>query len=47
MRDWDVAASWDGRGTFDAVLPLSGPEPVVVLIQEKRYGPVVAAARLR
>ncbi|GAA4216978.1 DUF1223 domain-containing protein [Sagittula marina] len=47
VRDWDVAARWDGTGTFEAEVPVPGDMPVVVLLQSPRHGPIIAAARLR
>lgn len=44
---WDVAGRWNGTGPFELRVPIKGNEPVVVLVQEPRYGPIVAAARLR
>ncbi|MDA7424522.1 DUF1223 domain-containing protein [Thalassococcus lentus] len=47
VEDWDVAAKWNGRGTYEGTVRLGGSGPVVVLVQEPGYGPIVAAARLR
>jgi hypothetical protein len=47
VESWDLAKSWDGTGTFETTLPVQGDSPLVVLVQEARYGPILAAARLR
>ncbi|WGW03252.1 DUF1223 domain-containing protein [Tropicibacter oceani] len=47
VDDWKVAGRWDGQGTYETRVPIEGDQPVVVLVQEPRYGPIVAAARLR
>ena len=44
---WEAVAQWDGTGIFETSLPVSGDEPVVVLVQQTRFGPILAAARLR
>lgn len=46
VRDWDVAARWDGVGVFQSEVPVPAGEPVVVLLQAPKYGPILAAARL-
>ncbi|MBP0481781.1 DUF1223 domain-containing protein [Sagittula salina] len=46
VRDWDVTARWDGTGTFEMEVPSPAGQPVVVLLQAPRYGPILAAARL-
>jgi hypothetical protein len=43
---WNVAGTWDGQGTLELSLGLSGDDPVVVLVQEAGAGPIVAAARI-
>lgn len=47
VRGWDVVGQWDGQGTYEATVPVTGSDPIVVLVQDKRYGSIVAAARLR
>ena len=44
---WQVLGEWDGRSTLDMRVSIAGDDPVVVMIQEAGYGPVVAAARAR
>ena len=45
-HSWNVAGTWDGQGTLELSLGLSGDDPVVVLVQEAGAGPIVAAARI-
>ncbi|WP_425070723.1 DUF1223 domain-containing protein [Sagittula sp. S175] len=47
VREWDVVARWDGTGVFEGEVPVPANEPVVVLLQAPKYGPILAAARLR
>ena len=47
VTGWTILSTWDGRGTFTAQTPISGTEPVVVLVQGAAQGPIFAAARLR
>ena len=47
VHDWKVIGQWDGHSPIRASLPISGDDPIVVLIQGKGYGPILAAARLR
>ncbi|MDJ0823711.1 MAG: DUF1223 domain-containing protein [Paracoccaceae bacterium] len=44
---WDDAGRWNGQGTFETRVPMPNDQPVVVLVQEPPYGPILAAARLR
>ena len=44
---WQVVGQWEGSGPFEIRVPITGDAPVVVLLQEPSYGPIVAAARLR
>ncbi len=44
---WSVVERWNGQGSFATTTPVSGTEPIVVLVQGADYGPVFAAARLR
>jgi hypothetical protein len=43
---WQSVASWDLTGPLELSLPVTGEEPIVVLVQEPRQGAIVAAARL-
>jgi len=47
VTDWQVAGIWDLAGPFEMNVPLTGDEPVVVIIQEAGQGEIIAAARLR
>ncbi|MDU8913627.1 DUF1223 domain-containing protein [Aestuariicoccus sp. MJ-SS9] len=47
VSDWTVLGEWNGAGRYRGAMALKGDEPVVVLVQERRYGPILAAARLR
>lgn len=47
VDDWDIAGQWDGKTVYEAQLRLTDDDPVVVLVQGKSYGRIVAAARLR
>ena len=46
-HDWQVLGDWNGQAPLDMAVPIEGDDPVVVVLQEPHYGPVVAAARLR
>ncbi|PRX29752.1 hypothetical protein SAMN05216257_11013 [Meinhardsimonia xiamenensis] len=47
VTEWMHLARWDGRNAFQLELAVTGPEPVVVVIQSDGPGEVLAAARLR
>lgn len=47
VEDWQVLGAWDGKGPLQISARASGDRPVVVILQEKKSGPIVAAARLR
>ena len=47
VSDWTVLGQWDGNGRYSGSAQLTGAEPVVVLVQARRHGPILAAARLR
>ena len=44
---WDEVGRWDGAAPLLLSVAATGPEPVVVILQETGFGPIVAAARLR
>lgn len=44
---WQVLGLWNGEAALEMTVPVEGSDPVVVMLQEKDYGPIVAAARLR
>jgi len=41
----ETVATWDGRSDFTMNFKPEGDEPIVVLVQEPNYGPILAAAR--
>lgn len=47
VSSWEVHAQWDGTGRYADSVQVSGPEPVVILLQEPRHGAILAASRLR
>jgi hypothetical protein len=44
---WQVLGVWDGQAPLEMEVSVEGEDPIVVLLQEKDYGPIFAAARLR
>ncbi|MAB07389.1 MAG: DUF1223 domain-containing protein [Rhodobacteraceae bacterium] len=44
---WEVLGVWNGKAPLEMRVPISGDDPVVVMLQEDGYGPILAAARLR
>ena len=46
VTSWQVIGAWDGTGRFEVEMPVTGDEPVVVIVQERGPGRVLAAARL-
>lgn len=47
VTGWSKVGSWNGRGAHSLKANVSGSAPVVVLVQGKNHGPILAAARLR
>ncbi|MCH2095096.1 MAG: DUF1223 domain-containing protein [Rhodobacteraceae bacterium] len=47
VREWVPVARWSGKGTFESTFDIEGQHKVVVLIQARNHGPVLAGARLR
>ncbi|MGB1209100.1 MAG: DUF1223 domain-containing protein, partial [Paracoccaceae bacterium] len=47
VTDWTTPATWDGTDRFDAEFDITGPGPVVVLVQTERFGAILAAARIK
>ena len=47
VTEWSDIGDWNGQAPLSESVPISGAAPVVVLVQEKGYGPIFAAARLR
>ena len=46
-HDWKIVKEWDGRAPLSMSAEVSGDAPVVVIVQKNRFGPIMAAARLR
>lgn len=44
---WQVLGQWNGNGPLDMQADVTGDDPVVVILQEDDYGPILAASRLR
>ncbi|PKP74554.1 MAG: DUF1223 domain-containing protein [Alphaproteobacteria bacterium HGW-Alphaproteobacteria-6] len=47
VSDWRKVADWDGTAPISLDLSVEGTEPVVVIVQEKGMGSILAAVRLR
>ena len=47
VREWNNVGQWTGRGTLSLTAPVSADLPVAVILQEKGYGPIVAAIDLQ
>ncbi len=47
VNSWEVIHRWDGARALTIDAPASGSDPVVVIIQHARNGPIVGAAELR
>ncbi len=47
VTSWDVVGQWDGLSALNLTTPVSGNSPVVVIVQDAAFGPILAAARLR
>jgi hypothetical protein len=47
VEDWTVLGRWDGRTPLTMNAPVTGDKPVVVIVQQRNAGPILAAARLR
>lgn len=46
VRDWTEVGTLPEDAPFEAMMTVDAALPVVVLVQEDRFGPIVAAARL-
>ena len=46
-EDWKILQEWDGATQLDLTAQADGDNPIVVMIQEGRHGPILAAAQLR
>ncbi len=47
VTDWQVLTKWNGRGEISASAEVTGDEPIVVLVQAVKRGPILAAEILR
>ena len=47
VTHWDVVGEWSGVEPLDMLVEAPGADPVVVILQAARQGPIVAAAALR
>jgi hypothetical protein len=43
---WRIVATWDGAAPFRARVAATDDAPHVVIVQERDFGPILAAARL-
>lgn len=46
VTDWHPVGEWSGQAPLRMDAPVSGDDPVVVILQEQGPGPIVAAKRL-
>ncbi len=47
VTDWQPMAQWNGRTGLTLKTTITGTDPVVILVQSKDYGPIIAAKVLR
>ena len=47
VNDWAVVGRWDGSEALNLRAAAEGDDPVVVIIQQAGFGPILAAAELR
>ncbi|MCL3882795.1 DUF1223 domain-containing protein [Marivita sp. GX14005] len=47
VTEWHDIGDWNGLDDLSLSVPISGDQPIVVLVQAKNHGPIFAAARLR
>ena len=47
VTEWRDVGDWNGRSALSENVTVNGSAPVVVLVQAKDHGPILAAARLR
>ena len=47
VTDWRVLGQWDGTAPLTVETAAGGDRPIVVIVQRRGHGPVLAAARLR
>lgn len=46
VRSWQVIAEWDGREAFERRIQADGDAPLVIIVQQAGFGPILGAARL-
>ncbi|MEO9682316.1 MAG: DUF1223 domain-containing protein [Tateyamaria sp.] len=46
-EDWKILREWDGAAALSVDMPIEGDHPLVVMIQEGRSGPILAAAEIK
>ncbi len=46
-EDWKILREWDGAAALFVEAPIEGDNPLVVMIQEGRSGPILAAAQVK
>ncbi len=47
VTSWQTLATWDMRAPLEMSVQVEGREPLVVVVQERGQGEIIAAARLR
>ena len=47
VTSWQAIGRWNGSSPLALNAPISGADPVVVIVQRDSYGPILAAAELR
>ena len=47
VTEWSQVAQWDTRSPLSLRVPVTGDQPVVVIVQDGRSGPILGAVRLR
>jgi len=47
VQDWANVGQWTGRGTLSLMASVSSDLPVAVILQEKGYGPIIAAVAVQ
>lgn len=46
VEDWQQVGSWDGQAEAVISVPLTGAQPIAVLVQQNPFGAIIAAARV-
>jgi hypothetical protein len=47
VNSWNVVGQWNGATPLAISTPVSGGEPIVVIVQDASFGPIYGVARLR